>query len=175
MHALPPAELATVSSSVSATTPEPPSIFERSREETAGHYQTFLLPGISYDAWKPLRSTHSESSGAGLEVSLVHWLTTDVYVGALAQAEKLDRYRIGFGFEGGFQYVGLETSLVRELQDRDGKGGQWSLQIAPYASLGMAYVAARWIVALNGSDDAPGSGAMVVVGVKIPIVLGGSR
>jgi hypothetical protein len=172
VHALPPAEIV---ASVAAPVAEPPSIFERSRDATAGHYDTVLLPGISYDAWRPLRPGQAETSGAGLEVSLVHWLGTDVYVGAVTQAEKLDRYRIGGGIEAGFQYVGLETSLVRELADRDGRGGQWSLQIAPYASLGMAYVAARWIVAFRDRDDAPGSGAMIVVGVKIPIVLGGSR
>ncbi len=172
MDALPPQDLHAVAAVVSpAKEPEPPSIFERSREEMSGR-RTFLLPGVSYLGWHPIGGDRAETSGGGLEISLVRWIATDFYLGLVTQGEKLDRFRAGFGFEGGYQYVGLETSVVRELADRDGHGGQWSLQIAPYASLGMAYVAARWVVALDRKADSPGSGAMLVIGLKIPIVLG---
>lgn len=134
---------------------------------------SFLLPGAQYVAWVPLRKDREGSTGGGVEISYAHHLANAAAVmGVLGQAEKLDRWRVGGGVEAGYELVGLEVSGVRELGN-GGHAAQWSLQLAPYVSFGFVTLSARWIIALSsrGNPDAPGDGALVVVGFKVPIRL----
>lgn len=155
---------------------DPPGIFARATADEPMERLTFLLPGVTYVGWQPVRNdgVREASSGAGVELSLARWITGGVYVGGVAHAEKLDRYRTAVGIEGGYQMVGLEASIARDFAT-DALASQWSLQIAPYASIGMLYVAPRWIIALDrrSRKDTPGDGAMLVIGLKIPINIGG--
>jgi len=154
----------------------PPGIFARATADEPIERLTFLMPGVTYNAWQPVRSegVRAPSSGVGLELSLARWITGGVYIGGVAQVEKLDRYRGALGLEGGYQMIGLEVSVARDFA-KDDLAAQWSLQFAPYASVGMLYIAPRWILALDrrSRKDTPGDGAMLVIGLKLPIKLGG--
>jgi hypothetical protein len=134
---------------------------------------SFLLPGAQYVAWVPLRKDREGSTGGGLEVSYARHLSNAAAVlGVVAQAEKLDRWRVGGGVEAGWELVGLEVAGVRELASSS-HAPQWSLQLAPYVSFGFVTLSARWIVALTNrhDPDAPGDGALVVIGFKVPLRL----
>ncbi|MEO7092908.1 MAG: hypothetical protein ABI175_06640 [Polyangiales bacterium] len=134
---------------------------------------SFLLPGAQYVAWVPLRKDREGSTGAGFELSYArHLANAAAVLGVVAQAEKLDRWRVGGGLEAGWELVGLEISGVRELANSE-RAAQWSLQLAPYVSFGFVTLSARWIVGLTnrGNPDAPGDGALVVLGFKVPIRL----
>jgi hypothetical protein len=157
-----------------AAVAEPPGIFARATADEPLEGRTFLLPGISYVGWQPLDRQQASRAGAGLELSLVRWLGSGVYVGGFGQVDRLDRFRIGGGFEAGYQMIGLELGVVRDLPT-EGTAGQWSLQVGPYASLGVVFVAPRWIIALDRRklDLGPGDGVILVVGAKIPVALGG--
>ncbi|MBI2393919.1 MAG: hypothetical protein HYV09_30385 [Deltaproteobacteria bacterium] len=158
--------------------PEPPGIFARATADEPLERLTFLVPGVTFHGWQPVRPVHPHrqpASGAGLEVSLARWISGGTYVGAVVHGEKLDRFRGGIGVEAGYQLVGIELGLARELPVRDGPRGQWSLEVGPYASIGMLYVMPRWVFALDrrGARDTPGDGVMLVVGLKLPIKIGG--
>ena len=158
------------------STADPPGIFARATADEPMERLTFLMPGVSYLAWQPVKNegVRSASSGVGLELSLARWISGGVYLGGVAQAERLDRNRVVLGIEGGYQMVGLELSVARDFA-KDDLAAQWSLQVAPYASVGMLYIAPRWIIALDrrSRKDTPGDGAMLVIGLKIPIKIGG--
>lgn len=136
---------------------------------------SFLLPGANYLGWVPLRKDRGiGSAGYGFELSFAHHLDDPSFVvGALGQVERLDRWRLGAGVEAGYELIGVELSCVRELAERDSTRAQWSMQIAPYVSFGFVNIAARWVIALSqrSAVDAPGDGAMIVVGFKVPIRL----
>jgi hypothetical protein len=134
---------------------------------------SFLLPGAQYVAWVPLRKDREGATGGGFELSYARHLSNAALVfGAVAQVEKLDRWRVGGGFEAGYELVGLEVCGVRELSTAD-HAAQWSLQLAPYISFGFVTLSARWIVGLTGRNDpsTPGDGALVVIGFKVPLRL----
>lgn len=157
---------------------EPPGIFARATSDEPLEHTTFVSPGVSYLAWQPIRveePARKAQSGGGLELSVARWLTSGTYVGAVTQFERLDRFRAAIGLEVGYQLVGLEVGIAREFAEKDGPAAQWSLQVAPYASLGMVFVSPRWIVALDrrGARDTPGDGAILVVGLKIPVKVSG--
>ena len=156
----------------SAATPTPTPTTEARRAALLAN-ASFLLPGAQYLAWVPLRKDREGSTGGGIEVSFARHLRDGAAVlGVVGQAEKLDRFRVGAGLEAGYELVGLEVSGVRELANGD-HSAQWSLQLAPYVSFGFVTLSARWIVALSGrgKPDAPGDGALVVIGFKVPIRL----
>lgn len=153
---------------------DPPGIFARATADEPLEHLTFLLPGFTYVGWQPLvveGKPYSPSNGFGFELSLARWISGGTYLGAVAQYERLDRNRVALGIEGGYQLVGLELSVARDFADTT----QWALQIGPYASVGMLYVSPRYVVALNRRNrlDAPGDGAMLVVGLKLPLKIGG--
>ncbi len=157
---------------------DPPSLFARATADEPIERMTFFSPGVTYLAWQPVRveePARGARTGAGLEVSFARWISGGTYLGAVTHFERLDRFRAAVGIEGGYQLVGVELGLAREFPERDGPAGQWSLQLAPYASIGMLYLAPRWIVALDrrARKDTPGDGAMFVVGLKFPIKIGG--
>ncbi|GAC1590324.1 MAG: hypothetical protein NVS3B20_17010 [Polyangiales bacterium] len=162
--------------------PEPKGIFEAPREGEELRYRTFLSPGATLLGWHSL-SGLGDASGAGLELSLVRWVTDEIYLGTLAQFERIDRVRAGVGVEAGYKFIGAELSCVREFAMPNGPRAQWSLQVAPFASLGMVYLSPRFLLSLNQRNqrnqatpneaDIPGSGVMFVVGVKFPVPLGG--
>ena len=158
------------------STGDPPGIFARATADEPMERLTFLLPGATYLAWQPVRNegVREASSGGGLELSLARWVSGGVYVGGVAHGERLDRYRAALGIEGGYQMIGFEASIAREFAT-DSLASQWSLQVAPYASIGMLYIAPRWILSLDrrSRKDTPGDGAMLVIGLKIPIKIGG--
>lgn len=161
---------------------DPPGIFARATEGEPLDGVTFLLPGISYVAWQPVKvedPLRTRSNGIGFEVSLTHWLRGGTYVGGAVQLDEVDRTRTAVAIEAGYQLVGLELGVAREFA-RDDVGGQplhaqWSLQIAPYASLGMVFVSPRWVIALDrrAAHDGPGDGVLFVVGLKVPLAVGG--
>lgn len=161
---------------LAAAPADPPGIFARATADEPIEKLTFLLPGVTYLGWQPVRNegVREAASGAGVELSLVRWITGGVYLGGVAHGEKLDRYRAAVGIEGGYQMVGVEASIARDFAS-DAYASQWALQIAPYASVGMLYVAPRWIIALDrrSRKDTPGDGAMLVIGLKIPLNIGG--
>jgi len=158
---------------------EPPGIFARATAEEPLERLTFLVPGLTFVGWQPVHvddPVRVPASGVGLELSLVRWITGGTYVGAAVHAEKLDRFRTSVGLEVGYQLLGLEVGVAREFAAKDGPQAQWSLEVGPYASIGMVYVMPRWVIALDhrSARDTPGDGAMLVVGLKLPLKLGGS-
>lgn len=166
---------------LAATAPppaEPPGIFARATAEEPLERLTFLAPGLTFVGWQPVRTDSEQrlpSSGAGVEVSLVRWITGGSYVGVAGHFERLDRFRASVGLEVGYQLLGLELGIGRDFAKADGPRAQWSAEIGPYASIGMLYLMPRWILALDHrkSTDTPGDGVMLVVGLKLPIKLGG--
>jgi hypothetical protein len=164
---------------LAATTPppaEPPGVFARASAQEPLERRTFLVPGLTFVGWQPVRPddpARGSSMGAGLELSLVHWITGGTYIGAAVHAERLERPRASVGLEVGYQLLGLEVGVARELDVEGGPRAQWSLEVGPYASIGMLYVMPRWIVALDrrARRDTPGDGAMLVVGLKLPLEL----
>ncbi len=158
--------------------PPDPGLFARATHERSLRGRTFLLPGMSWVTWAPLKREVADLSraGLGLEVSVARWLTNDFYVGGLAQFEHVGRSRVGLGLQAGYELVGVEISAARELP-ADGNGGQWSLQVAPFVSFGILWISPRWVVALDkrGVPGQPGDGVMFVVGVKLPLGIGGAR
>lgn len=157
---------------------EPPGVFARATAQEPLERLTFLVPGVTFVGWQPLRTddaVRASSSGVGVELSVVRWITGGAYLGASAHAERLDRVRTSLGLEVGYQLVGLEVGVAREFVGKDGPRAQWSLEVGPYASIGLLYVMPRWIVALDrrGRTDTPGDGAMLVVGLKLPLKVGG--
>jgi hypothetical protein len=158
------------------STADPPGIFARATADEPIERLTFLLPGVTYVAWQPVKNEgpRAPASGIGFELSLARWITGGVYAGGVVQAERLDRNRVALGFEGGYQMIGFELSVARDFA-KDELASQWSLQVAPYASVGMLYIAPRWILALDrrSRKDTPGDGAMLVIGLKLPIKIGG--
>ena len=157
---------------------EPPGIFARATADEPLERLTFLLPGVTYLAWQPLavpNKTYAPSNGFGVELSIARWISGGTYLGGVGHFEHLDRNRVAVGIEGGYQLIGLELSLARDFTAKDGPAAQWSLQIGPYASLGMVYVSPRYVVALKSRNaiDTPGDGAMLVVGLKLPIKISG--
>lgn len=153
---------------------EPPGIFARATAEEPLERLTFLAPGITFVGWQPVRPEHMASSGAGIELSLVRWISGGTYVGAAAHFERLDRYRASVGLELGYQLLGLELGVGRDFVERDGPRAQWTAEIGPYASIGMLYLMPRYVIALDrrSAKDSPGDGLMLVVGLKLPIKLG---
>lgn len=154
--------------------PDPPGIFARATADEPLERLTFLLPGVTYVGWQPIvveGKTYTPSSGFGAELSLARWISGGTYVGGVAHFERLDRNRVAAGIEGGYQLIGLELSLARDFASTP----QWAMQIGPYASVGMLYVSPRYVIALNKRSalDAPGDGAMLVVGLKLPLKIGG--
>jgi hypothetical protein len=159
---------------VVAAPAEPPGIFARATADEPMERLTFLMPGFTYLAFQPVRANDAgrkASTGVGLEVSIARWISGGTYLGGVAHLERLDRTRVALGVEGGYQMVGLELSLARDF----GAAPQWSAQIGPYASVGMLYISPRYILALNrrSAIDTPGDGAMLVIGLKLPIKIGG--
>lgn len=157
------------------TGPEP-GLFSRATYERSLAGRTYLLPGVAWASWAPLRTDVADGSraGAGFELSIAHWVTGHAYVGATTQIEHVGRPRVAVGAQAGYELVGLEVSVARELASSPATG-QWSLQLAPFVSFGILWVSPRWILALDrrGQSDHPGDGLMFVVGVKLPFVLGG--
>lgn len=159
---------------VVAAPSEPPGVFARATADEPMERLTFLLPGITYLAFQPVRANDEgrrAATGVGLELSVARWITGGAYLGGVTHLERLDRTRVAVGIEGGYQMIGLELSLARDL----GPAPQWSAQIGPYASVGMLYISPRYILALDrrGARDTMGDGAMLVVGLKLPIKIGG--
>ncbi|MGZ3421314.1 MAG: hypothetical protein ACXWUG_23530 [Polyangiales bacterium] len=155
---------------------EPPGIFARATDDNPLDRQTFLVPGVTFIGWQPLEveePVRVPKSGFGAEVSVVHWIGSGTYLGGVVRAERLDRTRAALGFEFGYQLIGLELAIARDFAAKDGPSAQWSLEVAPYASLGVLYLSPRWIVALDHKDGSPGSGAAFVVGLKIPLRIAG--
>lgn len=169
---------ATTAPAATPADPEPPGIFARATADEPLERLTFLVPGVTFHGFQPVRPDaphRTPASGAGLELSLARWISGGTYVGAVVHGEKLDRFRGGVGVEAGYQLVGIELGVARELPVRDGLRGQWSLEVGPYASIGMLYVMPRAIFAIDrrGARDTPGDGLMFVVGLKLPIKIGG--
>ena len=136
---------------------------------------SFLLPGAHYVDWVPTHAGRPSGSGGGVELSYARHLAEGAWVvGAVGQVERVGRWRLAAGVEGGYEFFGLELCAARELASTDTRA-QWSLQLAPYVSAGLLTIAARWIVAVSARDalDAPGDGAMLMFGFKLPIALGG--
>jgi hypothetical protein len=157
---------------------DPPGIFARATADEPLEHLTFLLPGVTYLAWQPLivpDKPYRPSNGFGLELSLARWISGGTYLGAVGHFEHLDRNRVGFGIEGGYQLIGLEVGVARDFAAKDDRAAQWSLQIGPYASVGMLYVSPRYVVALHKQNklESPGDGGMLVIGLKLPIKVGG--
>jgi hypothetical protein len=156
---------------------EPPGIFARATDDNPLDHLTFVLPGVTFVGWQPLHAeepTRVPKSGFGGELSIAHWIGSGTYLGGVGRVERLDRTRVALGVEAGYQLVGLELAVAREFAAKDGPSAQWSLEVAPYASVGVVYVSPRWIVALDRKDGSPGSGAAFVVGLKVPLKVGGS-
>lgn len=156
---------------------EPPGVFARATSQEPLERLTFLVPGLTFAGWQPVRmddAVRLPSSGLGLELSVVRWITGGMYVGASAHAERLDRIRTSLGLEVGYQLIGLEVGVGRDFASKDGPRAQWSLEVGPYASIGLLYVMPRWVIALDrrGQRNTPGDGAMIVVGLKLPLKLG---
>jgi hypothetical protein len=167
-----------VDSAVLPSTGDPPGIFARATADEPIERLTFLLPGLTYLAWQPVRVDdrhRTASAGGGFELSIARWITGGMYVGAVGHVERLDRWRSALGVEAGYQLIGLELSVARDFVERDGPRAQFALQVAPYASVGMIYVSPRWVIALDrrSARDTPGDGAMLVIGLKLPIKIGG--
>jgi hypothetical protein len=155
---------------------EPPGIFARATDDHPLDHRTFLLPGISFMGWQPLHvdePVRVPKSGFGAELSLARWIGPATYLGAVVRGERLDRTRAALGLEVGWQLVGLELAIARDFAAKDGPSAQWSLEVAPYASLGVVYVSPRFVVALDRKEGSPGSGAAFVVGLKVPIEVSG--
>lgn len=157
---------------------EPPGIFARATADEPLEHLTFLLPGVTYLAWQPFivpNKSYTPSNGFGLELSVARWISGGTYVGGVAHFEHLDRNRAAIGIEGGYQLVGLEVSIARDFAAKDGPAAQWSLQVGPYASVGMLYISPRYVIALKprSAMDTPGDGGMLVLGLKLPIKVGG--
>ncbi len=155
-------------------TPAETSAEAAQRDERRGLLQhtTFILPGAQLVTWVPSRESHERATGGGFEVSVAHhYGNGDPVLGALALVERLDRTRIGGGLEFGFDLVGLELCVIRELASSKG-GAQWSLQAAPYVSFGFITLSARWLVPITTSEGSPGSGAMLTAGFKVPVRVG---
>jgi hypothetical protein len=133
---------------------------------------TFLLPGFQYVSWSPL-SGGDAHVGAGFELSITKWLPRSSFVlGALAQVEHVGRARAALGFEVGYDVVGLEIALARDFAKEGAFDAQWSAQLATYVSVGALYVSPRWLLPIARSGDrSPGFGAMLAVGLKLPVVL----
>lgn len=154
-----------------------PGLFSRATYERSLAGRTYVLPGVAWASWAPLRRDVADGSraGVGFELSVAHWVTGHAYVGATTQVEYVGRPRVAVGGQVGYELVGLEVSVARELPG-SGAIGQWSLQLAPFVSFGILWVSPRWIVALDrrGAADHPGDGLMFVVGVKLPFGFGKS-
>ncbi|GAC1377332.1 MAG: hypothetical protein NVSMB47_22320 [Polyangiales bacterium] len=136
---------------------------------------TFLLPGVHYVDWVPTHPERPSGSGGGAEVSYARHLVNGAWVvGALGQVERVGRWRVAAGVEGGYEFFGLELCAAREIASTDSHA-QWSLQLAPYVSAGLLTISARWVIGITARSDpnAPGDGAMLVFGFKLPIALGG--
>ena len=153
---------------------EPPGIFARATADEPMERLTFLLPGVTYLGWQPIKANdqgRQAASGFGAELSVVRWITGGMYLGGVGHFERLNRNRVGFGIEGGYQMIGLEVSVAHDF----GSAPQWSMQFGPYASVGMLYLSPRYVVALDRRNalDTAGDGAMLVVGLKLPIKVAG--
>lgn len=171
-----PAASAPAPPAAGATGPEP-GLFSRATYERSLAGRTYVLPGVAWASWAPLRKDVADGSraGVGFELSIAHWVSAHAYVGATTQVEHVGRPRVAVGGQVGYELVGIEASVARELPASGGTG-QWSLQIAPFVSFGILWVSPRWIVALDrrGASDHPGDGLMFVVGVKLPFGFGKS-
>jgi hypothetical protein len=126
---------------------------------------------VSFVGWQPFHpdDVRVAKSGVGGELSLVHWIGPSTYLGGVGRVERIDRTRAALGLEIGWQFLGLELAIARDFSAKDGPSAQWSAEIAPYLSFGVIFIAPRLSVALDKRPDSPGSGAAVVVGLKLPI------
>jgi hypothetical protein len=136
----------------------------------------FFLPGLHYASWTPIRDTGS-AHGGGLELSIAKWLPRSSFVlGVFGQLERVGRTRAALGFEVGYDVVGLELGVARDFAHGSDSDAQWSLQLATYVSVGALYLSPRWLIPLaRGGDRAPGYGAILAVGFKLPIVIAEGR
>ncbi len=159
---------------------EPPGLFARATADAPLAGSTFVSPGLTWVGWHPLRveqPARAPAAGLGIELSVSRWISQSAYLGLVGQVERLGWWRAALGLQAGFQLVGLEVGVARELvgSDRADVRPQWSFQAAPYASIGIVYVGPRIVLALDrcSARDTPGDAAMLVVGLKVPVRVGG--
>jgi hypothetical protein len=146
---------------------------------------TFLAPGLSLGSFTPMRTRSTvdpsvgDGSGLGVDLAVVHGLPSRWRVGVAAEASRVERSRVGASVGVAWDVVELWVGAHRAGSTGDAATdfvAQWQLGIDARMTLGVVAFSAIAFASLDHARDRvySGSGAMIALRLRLPIVLGGT-